>query len=188
MSVSIILACSSNSNVLVNKVNKNYQNSDNEDKILWSSKRKLTWDDFKGKPRENRGTIRAETVGEIITGKSYWENDVPKFVIQCYFLKNESWTVAFDTPTLEHEQIHFDIFEIHARLIRKSFDSLNKKKVIDFSVYENVFNGFLEQNRKCHDEYDYDVKFDRSKQKKWIEKTTNELEELKEYEYIPNDG
>ena len=157
-----------------------------EDKILWSSNRKLTWNDFQGKPRKNRGSIRAETNGEIITEKTYWENGVPKFEIRCYFLKDKSWTITNDSLTLQHEQIHFDIYELFTREIRKSFDSLNTKKVVDFDVYGNIFSRFLNENDSLNDKYDDEVRFDRLEQAKWIERVAEELEKLKQYEYKPN--
>jgi hypothetical protein len=179
-----LLACSSISTH--REIDDPQQKSEN--KILWSSKKKLKWSDFKGTPRKDKGTIRAETYGEIATVKSYWKEGIPKFDIRCYFLKNKSWTIVDDIPTLDHEQIHFDIYEIYSRKIRKSFDSLNKKKVIDFSIYEKVFNKFLKKNQDYNDKYDLDVKFDRSKQLLWKNLVSKELEELKEYEYVPSKG
>ena len=178
-----LLACSSISN---QRTIESLQ-QEHGDKILWSSKKKLKWSDFKGTPREDKGTIRAETYGEIAAVKSYWKEGIPKFDIRCYFLKNKSWTIVDDIPTLDHEQIHFDIYEIYSRKIRRSFDSLNKNKVIDFSIYEKVFNKFLKKNQDYNDKYDLDVKFDRSKQLFWKNLVSKELEELKKYEYIPEE-
>ena len=158
---------------------------DNEEKILWLPDRKLTWNDFKGVSRGNRGGIMAETAGEIVTEKSYWLDGVPKFEIHCYFLKNKSWTITSDSLTLEHEQIHFDIYEVYTRKIRKAFDSLNSIGIIDFKIYENSFNSLLLQNEHCNERYDNEVRFDRVEQRKWIDSIGMELDRLKAYEYIP---
>ncbi len=87
---------------------------------------------------------------------------------------------------MQHEQIHFDIYELFTREIRKSFDSLNTKKVVDFDVYGNIFSRFLNENDSLNDKYDDEVRFDRLEQAKWIERVAEELEKLKQYEYKPN--
>ena len=166
-------------------VPQDMRQEDKDDRILWLPDRKLTWKDFKGNPKKDRGTIRAETAGEITTDKSYWKEGTPRFDVRCYFLNNESWTITRDSLTLQHEQIHFDIYELFTRKIRKSFDSLNVKEVIDLKIYEKIFNMYLDKNKKYNDAYDDDVRFERSKQEQWIEKVTTGLEELKEFEYIP---
>lgn len=162
------------------KMNKFFQEEKN--RIQWSNERKLTWEDFRGTPPKNRGNKIAETFGEIVTDSSYWDNDIPKFIVKCYFLKDKSWTTTDASITLEHEQIHFDIYEVYTRKIRKAFDSLNNNGVRDFTIYQDQFNKYLMKNRECNKEYDNEAQFDGTIQKKWIKKVERELCEMDKFQ------
>ena len=153
-----------------------------DNKILWESGVKLAWKDFKGIPREDRGSIKAETYGEIVTVDSYFEDEIPKFKVNCFFLKDKSWTITNNPLSLQHEQIHFDIFEVHTRKIRKAFDSLNQNKIKDLKIYETKFNEIFSKNSSINDRFDDDVQLHRERQVKWITKIHLELKNLKDYE------
>src|SRR5690625_3568333 len=74
-----------------------------DNKILWSSQRKLTWCDFKGKNDSIDDLSVAETAFVILIERSYYnENRVPVFEIACYFLPEQSWTITRDTLALKH--------------------------------------------------------------------------------------
>ncbi|WP_103068806.1 hypothetical protein [Aquimarina sediminis] len=159
---------------------------ENDSLILWQKDRQLTWDDFKGDPVEDKINALAEVHGRIKTIKTYWSNGVPRFEIGCHFLKFDSWTSTKDSLSLVHEQIHFDIYELHARKIRKAFCELNEKGVTDFKSYQDLFNNNLKANGELNELYDIEVVVKQDNQQKWQEKIAKELEELKEYEYIPD--
>lgn len=159
---------------------------DTDNKILWSSQRKLTWCDFKGKKDSIDDLSIAETAFEILIKRSYYnENRVPVFEIACYFLPEQSWTITRDTLALKHEQLHFDIGELYTRKIRKGFDSLNRKYIKDFKKYETILHTLYEECEKVNEKYDSEVYFNEQRQRKWEEMIQQELEKLKEYEYIP---
>jgi len=154
----------------------------NDDKILWSSSRKLKWEDYKGVPDTINSNAEASTYSEIEVVDSYFEDGIPKYVIQCNFVKSKSWTKSFDNYTLLHEQLHFDIYELFTRKIRKSIDSLNLLKIQKQDTYKNIFENYQKKCNDYNDLYDSQVYFDSIKQKLWIEKISKELNELKKHE------
>ena len=63
-----------------------------EEKIKWSSERKLLWSDFKGNPKVEKGSIEAETQCEINILNIKMEGNIPQIKIGAFFIKNKSWT------------------------------------------------------------------------------------------------
>ena len=160
---------------------------DDDDRILWSSKRKLVWEDFRGIPDTSRTNVDALTSSKIEITENYTLDDIPKYVLQCHFIKSKSWTRVCDESTLLHEQLHFDIDELFTRKIRKSFDSLNLKKVKDYQLYNSIYISYGEKCELYQNLYDNQVYFNNSQQQQWIKKVGTELVRLKRYEYILED-
>lgn len=186
LSFLLLVSCLSAKTPLIPKKDVNHtkvKDFDDSDRILWKSSVKLSWVDFQGKPKEDVGAIVAETAGEIVTVESYWEGDIPRFKLACFFLKKESWTTTDSEQALKHEKLHFDIYEIFTRKIRKEYDKLNRNGIVDFSVYEDVFNKYIDECSKLNDEYDSQVYFNDEKQQQWYVDIANQLEELKDYQY-----
>lgn len=152
-----------------------------DDKILWGEKI-VEWEDFQGVPPSDRNTtIGAITTTIINVSQPILKDNALKMKVHCYFLKNESWTVVYDDYSLAHERLHFDIAEIHARKIRKAFDSLNKKQVFDITEYERVYEYYQLECRKYNYLYDSKVYFNEQRQKQWSEKIKRELKKLDKY-------
>ena len=172
----VFVFCSSNKPFEHNKFVQN------DDKILWSSDRKLKWEDFRGTVDTTNSKVVASTFSEIEVVKSYFKNGLPKYIVESHFIKSKSWTNSSDDYVLSHEQLHFDISELFKRKIAKSFDSLNAKKIKDYKVYSNTYINFCEKSNRYQDLYDSQVYFDSIKQKQWIEKISNELDKLKTYQ------
>ena len=160
---------------------------ENDSLLLWQADRSLTWEDFKGAQRNYHGNVLAEACGKIKTVDTYWIGETPKFNIRCYFIKTCSWTITDDPESLEHEQIHFDIYELFTRKIRKAFDELNQNNISDLKKYTDTFSFYLQENEKHNEMYDIDVVTDQTKQLEWKAEVLKELEELKEYEYVPEE-
>lgn len=152
-------------------------------KIEWCGINKLTWRDFKGLKNDSINQfIVARTSGEIKVENGVIINGIPKFDIKCYFIKDKSWTIVDDNETLVHEQLHFDIFEIYTRKIRKAYKILNNKKIKELEIYQNEYDKFINECDKYNDIYDNQVYFNDEKQMQWSIKIAKELEELKAYE------
>ncbi|MEO5776395.1 MAG: hypothetical protein ABIQ27_05795 [Flavobacterium sp.] len=165
------------------RFNKNHLKPNN-DTIVWSGKNRLTWDDFKGSPDNPKVYVKANTASGIyakqirVAGKV----KIRKYKIQSYFMKNNSWTKVHDEKVLKHEQLHFDITELYARKLRKSFDSLNTKGVTDKIVYEKIYNSNFTKANEYQDVYDGEVYFNEIKQQEWIDKIASEFQNFKMYE------
>jgi hypothetical protein len=158
-----------------------------DNKILWSNKQKLNWDNFVGIPDTTKINIVASTCCKIEVTDSKIINGIPIYVLECNFIKNESWKIVNDDYTLNHEQLHFDIYELYTRKIRKTFDSLNRKKVQDFKIYDKFYYNYGDKCSTYNDLYDSQVYFSEENQKKWNKKINCELLKLKKYEYIPEE-
>jgi len=98
--------------------------------FAWSTRR-LTWDDFRGDP-PTEGSEGAVTAYTIYSG---WKcrGDAFEFRVVAGFRPRDSWVRAIvlrDTvqrhTVLVHEQTHFDLAEVHARLMRRAFRDLER--------------------------------------------------------------
>lgn len=178
--VSIVIICSSAKN--------NYKVFKEDcDKILWSSKRKLIWDDFRGSPQNIGSIMLAGTYSNINVEYNYLENEIPNYKIECNFIKSKSWTVTDDIRILAHEQLHFDISELYTRKIRKSFDSLKNSKNKDIDNYDKIYYSYLAQRDNYDKLYDSQVYGNNIRQQQWIKKVGAELLRFKKYEYVPEE-
>ena len=96
-----------------------------KEKILWSESYKLSWADFQAKPNIGSGFVASTNSGISFSYSfSYSEEKGDfdlDFTIQSNFYPTLSWYIASEVTenTLKHEQTHFDISELHARLLRK---------------------------------------------------------------------
>ncbi|WP_400079280.1 hypothetical protein [Winogradskyella sp. R77965] len=132
-----------------------------ENQILWSPERKLTWNDFKGKPDKKNypNTLALTNSGfGYESGINLLKNG--KIFVQSVFNTKESWVVpkGKNDYVLRHEQIHFDITEIYSRKLRKELadakvtsDNLVTAKII----FDKVFN----ELQKRQDKYDRETKY-----------------------------
>jgi hypothetical protein len=95
----------------------------------WSAARRLTWDDFQGDPPADgsEGAITSYTL------YSAWKcrGSAFEFRVIAGFRPRQSWVKAVvlnDTTqrrtVLGHEQTHFDLAEVHARIMRRTFREL----------------------------------------------------------------
>jgi len=159
-------------------------NLQDENRILWS-KRKLTYEDFTGmRPVGTSDIVGAEIKGSIEIVDVPVENMIPKPIVHCYFVKNESW-IRIDSKnekTLAHEQLHFDIYEVYARKIRKAFAGMNSRKISDFNEYQKVYSQLVKECIAYNTLYDNQVYFNDVRQNNWIKKIAAELEKLKLYD------
>jgi uncharacterized protein DUF922 len=95
----------------------------------WSVDRRLVWSDFQGTP-PSEGREGAKTTYALY---SAWKcrGDAFQFRVVAGFRTAQSWVkpaVLKDSvqsrTILAHEQVHFDLAEVHARLMRRYFAGL----------------------------------------------------------------
>lgn len=95
----------------------------------WSAARRLVWDDFQGTP-PTEGMEGAKTSYGLY---SAWKckGEAFQFRVVAGFRTTQSWVKPFvvrdsvqSRSILVHEQTHFDLAEVHARLMRRYFAGL----------------------------------------------------------------
>ena len=163
------------------------QKAPSENRIHWDNSRKLSWQDFKGSPRES-SKFSAESSLQISYGlKISQEAGVTNysFTVDCYFDKKGSW-VKPDKKTdnlLMHEQLHFDIAEYFARKLRKEF----KQNSFTTENYQTksaaIFNKNFEEYQNYQTAYDEETRHGiiPEEQAKWEEKVRSLLAKSKNY-------
>jgi hypothetical protein len=148
-----------------------------KEKVYWNKDRKLTWEDFKGTP-DLKSPYKAFTFGGFgIKSRSLGDSCI--ITISSYFLKHKSWVKAGseNDRLLGHEQTHFDIIELFARMTRKE---LLEKKFNKQSFNREIAQIFkINNSRKKSYQGLYDKETEHSinssTQKQWNEKIQAEL-------------
>ncbi len=159
-------------------------NTESTDILYWNPDYRLTWNDFKGEPAYQHTEISALTASGIVHYKGCKDGHI-NYKVQAYFERKESWvkSEALTEHHLIHEQIHFDITELHARLVRKA---LSERKFL--CGQENEFERFVASLTDAWQReqvaYDLETKhsLDEDEQDDWHLKISQELAKLAEYE------
>jgi len=158
-----------------------------QEKQEWS-KEKLTWEDFKGKP-DSTSSYQANAN----SGFSYsWgfgiKNGTPNFTyeVQSWFYPEDSWVKpnSKNSSLLAHEQLHFDISELHARKMRKFLISFHPQNIQEAKLQLKRAHTEIERERiKLQNLYDTETDHGNldNKQLEWQNKVSKELSKLEEY-------
>ena len=140
--------------------------------IYYSPDKNLNWADFKGSPIESRAAA------VTVSGFGYKANINTRngkgqlnTSVYCYFHKNKSWVKPGRTTSyiLNHEQHHFDISYIAARIFVNKLQSM----VFTSSNYNvmlpRIYNECCDIMNKMQDDYDGQTKNGQLKdiQAKW---------------------
>ncbi len=98
--------------------------------VPWSPKR-LTWNDYRG--QQPTGASEAAVTATSVAWGFQCVGDAFTFHVAAEFFPERSWVnpmifVQLDSNlrTLRHEQLHFDITEVHARRMRRMFATLDR--------------------------------------------------------------
>lgn len=107
----------------------------NEDTIVWNEATKLSWDDFRGPTERGSDAVAVTASGITFSFSVQQSND--KFVsfdaqAEAHFYPDKSWYVKSkgDDHILAHEQLHFDITELHVRQLRYEISKLQMSQNI----------------------------------------------------------
>ncbi|HXB39783.1 MAG TPA: hypothetical protein VNZ49_04525 [Bacteroidia bacterium] len=159
---------------------------EDDDIITWSKDRKLTWADYRGKPKKRFAA--ASTVYSL--GRKVFVQDGKTLARICaYFYCKDSWKKDdwINQSVLDHEQKHFDIVELFCRRIRKQITTMTFSDFKDaeakvdslYQVYNKAMDVFQD---KYDDETDGSMNGDA--QRKWEKKIDNEIASLEKYQSI----
>ncbi|GAB5399667.1 MAG: hypothetical protein Aureis2KO_12520 [Aureisphaera sp.] len=130
-----------------------------EEKIPWSEERKLTWDDFRGTPSGAEEFVASTNSGVSFSFSYSERNGVPKveYEIKSNFYPDLSWyrPAKVSDYILGHEQLHFDISELHARKLRKGLSELSHNREFGDKSKE-IYEQMEAERRAMQNQYDSD--------------------------------
>lgn len=149
-----------------------------EGMIAWKEGMTLSWDQFRG-AAEKDNPHHAQSHCMLDASVRNIDNSI--FIeVHAYFLPARSWTrVRDDAALLRHEQLHFDITELHARMLRKRLIGAFRQDRDLALVFEQNFdevNATLQEMQERYDRESYHGT--RAKvQRLWEEKIAASLRE-----------
>jgi len=144
--------------------------------VAYEPGKKLTWQDFKGRPKPTDTHKGAEiTISIFLKMKdtSFWSGRITYDAYAVAF-KDESWVrpAYRDDYSLKHEQVHFDIAHLYAETLEVKLNSLDSKTSKDQAEVERILQEHLAEMRAFQDRYDRETNGgnNHAKQKKWLTK------------------
>ncbi len=156
--------------------------------ILWSASRPLTWNDFSDH-KPPRSKFAAVTFSKIRYKRITDSAGNLSTTVSCYFNAKKSWKRdnKLKQDLLLHEQGHFNIAELNARKLRKSFSNYELRRKNNCIIACRLRLAFWGRVCKCHRlQHKYDRGTNHSKdtntQEQWNKKIKSELAELGSYE------
>lgn len=151
-----------------------------EETIPWSADRKLEWSDFKGSYLKTQWAA-ATTATSISYSLSVTEEDqrhILDIEVGCEFYPQKSWyrPEVCDSLVLSHEQLHFDIAELHARKFRKQLAETQFTEDVKEEI-RSIYKDILKQLYIFQNRYDHDTNFSQDWQKQllWNQRIAKEL-------------
>ncbi|WP_439150911.1 DUF922 domain-containing protein [Winogradskyella sp.] len=132
--------------------------SSNEETLSWTESRKLTWQDFKAEPSEGVEAV-ALTASGITFGYSL-KTSGQRIIdfstsVHAHFYPNKSWYLEdrSNAYILQHEQLHFDITELYARMFRQQLERLevNQNLKEQMSRLHTAINEAVNETQKRYD-------------------------------------
>jgi hypothetical protein len=161
--------------------------STTEDTMTWKASRRLTWTDFKANPNQDSDAV-ALTASGITFGYSLKTSGerIMDFStsVEAHFYPNKSWYLQEkgNAYILGHEQLHFDITELHARMFREQLAQLvvNQNVKEQMQRLHTAINEVLAETQKRYDaqsKHSMDI----AAQKKWEAFIQEELKKFHEY-------
>ncbi|WP_228027874.1 DUF922 domain-containing protein [Costertonia aggregata] len=157
-----------------------------EKEVLWNSKKRLSWKDFKAAPPKN-----ARAAATTASGITYEFSSTHKgaevlveYEISTFFYPYKSWyqpNLANDI-ILSHEQLHFDISELFARKMRKEMSRTKFTENVKSEV-RGIYRRILKELKDFQNMYDDDTNFSRNTENQllWNKRIAEALQRQEQY-------
>lgn len=148
--------------------------------IPWSADRKLQWSDFKGSylKTEWAAATTATSISYSLSVEETGGRQIVSIDVGCEFFPEKSWyrPELCDSIILSHEQLHFDIAELHARKLRKKLAETQFTENIREEIRE-IYNDILRRLYIFQNKYDRETNFSRNLQQQllWNQMIAKEL-------------
>ena len=161
--------------------------SNDEVTISWNASKKLTWEDFRGPVEANTDAV-AVTASGITFSFSVKQSNTTfvSFEAQAdaHFYPEKSWYIKEkgDDHILAHEQLHFDITELHVRQLRYGISKLRISQSIkeDLRRLHNQANENLAKMQNAYDTQSQNS-MNREQQNIWSKFVKEELDKFKAF-------
>ncbi len=153
-----------------------------EDHLIdWTDSRKLTWEDFKGSPDVNSQMVALTS--STIKVEFGFSDKLFTHSIRCSFNKQKSWVTRKNDYILNHEQGHFDITEIHARILKKELVEYKfNGKTVNKDI-NDIYSDVMKRHVSTQQAYDLETNhsIDTTKQRHWDNKIDSLLSRYKKW-------
>ncbi len=127
------------------------------EKIFWQEGHKLKWEDFKGKAIKSSNFVASTNTGISFQYSYAIKNNKLNvdYTVSCFFKPEGSWYKAerVNDHILKHEQAHFDISELHARMLRKKLSERKFTKNIKSEI-EAIYKLVEAKRRAMQNKFD----------------------------------
>lgn len=157
-----------------------------EEKIAWDRNRPLTWSDFKAKP-DPLSNFTANTNSGMGYGWDYSTiSGEPEFTysVSCNFYPQLSWVKKPADPEylLDHEQLHFDISELHARKLGKILSEYEPGRTVRLDLRQ-IYNKMESERIAMQKQFDKETQHSENHDAEmaWRKKIAQELKSLEAY-------
>ncbi|MEO7924148.1 MAG: DUF922 domain-containing protein [Chitinophagaceae bacterium] len=152
-----------------------------EELMAWSPTRKLNWNDYKASPNPESDAAASTTT---ILGIDYNISSTSfSFKIQSLFSKTRSWGLHKTNYILSHEQGHFDIAEVYARMLNKEMSEYRFNKKTFQKDLQKIYEKVTKEKEETQNSYDKETRhsINREKQAEWLKRIEEMLEEYSDY-------
>jgi hypothetical protein len=141
-----------------------------EEFIDWQPDRPLTWADYKGRPDPESDAAASTTT---YLGIEYnIKSSQFSFRIHSRFSCDKSWGLHKTAYILSHEQGHFDIAEIYARILNKRMSEYRFDRRTYSKDLKKIYEEVVEEKEEMQNRYDKETNHSiyKVKQVEWLDK------------------
>ncbi|WP_157491891.1 DUF922 domain-containing protein [Gelidibacter mesophilus] len=158
------------------------------DEVLeWQEKHQLKWSNFQGQPKSQGDVVALTASGISFEYAIHEENGKAvgfSSKAEAHFYPQRSWVhkERSSDHILAHEQLHFDITEVHVRKFRKEISQLNISKQIKQNL-NRTYQGINRDMAAMQNMYDLETNHSRDTiaQAVWKQKIENALADYSDY-------
>jgi len=160
------------------------QSNHPNDTLHWNENRTLSWDDFKGEPLDYTGFQGEAFCMNVANFERRHAFSKTTFTVTAVFDRTKSWfnPEARTDIGLLYFQVMFDLYELHARKLRKELSETKFGKDPN-PVFQEKYNNSMTALTNEYNEFRKDTKLgkDSNAVRDWYDKTRGNLRLLDAY-------
>ena len=151
--------------------------------LVWQKEKRLTWEDFEGAVPKDAApaATTASGISYEYTANMWYHEVKVNITITAYFYPTESWyrPELANNHVLQHEQLHFDITELHARKMKFEVSRTTFTENVKEEI-NKIYRKTLKELKEMQERYDWETSFSRNAkaQQKWQQRISEALERL----------